>query len=547
MANIDNSNTIKKEVFRSSMIYSVVLLLGMACLMGLLLFKSEKIRVNQVIKLHNESTNHIIAGHFNEMSHIVTSLSETNYVRNASLDQKIDKKKLLNYYQNIQNSNSKITHLYSAYANNLLLINDGPLPEGFKPTNQAWFTYAVEKAPNISIGLPYQDAITNDWLISTGKAFTDANNQFGVVAIDSSLKTVTELLATKTILYNSSVSFITDLDGNIIAHPNVTKITTTLKCAHNHLEWKNKDKGNINYKEGNINKTAYYSKINGTGWLLFTEVAHSEIIQPIVIQVMIHIALLATIALTATFIYSSWLSLVISSPLIRLKKHVQHITRGLTPPENRITFPDNEVGVIAKEVIHLTQEALYQRNLQLQQANQEIDSINNRLAEKNQALCALAERDQLTGLYNRRKLNDVLQKEQNRLKRYKTPFCIIMLDIDHFKHINDNYGHHAGDQVLKRLSNTLTTHLRNTDILGRWGGEEFLLICPQMTLTNAKQLAEKLRKLTAELVFTSEQQVTVSLGVTEFRSNDSISSVLTRVDSCLYQAKNGGRNQYVAG
>ena len=151
--------------------------------------------------------------------------------------------------------------------------------------------------------------------------------------------------------------------------------------------------------------------------------------------------------------------------------------------------------------------------------------------------------DQLTGLHNRARFQVLLEHEMHRAQRYQSPMALIMFDLDYFKQVNDDHGHNAGDHVLRVIADTIAGQIRDSDILGRWGGEEFMLFLPETFLTGATELAERIRKEVARARFDTVDRVTVSLGVTELGYDDTLSAVVDRVDRALYRAKNGGRNR----
>lgn len=161
----------------------------------------------------------------------------------------------------------------------------------------------------------------------------------------------------------------------------------------------------------------------------------------------------------------------------------------------------------------------------------------NKLLEKQ------ATTDALTGMYNRMKFDKSLTIEIARAIRYNSPLSLIIFDIDHFKKINDTYGHSAGDNVLKRLAKLIETNIRETDILARWGGEEFVILTPGLILAETLKLAEKLRRKVEEFEFEKPQKITVSFGVSVFRNGDSSTVLLNRADDALYRVKRSGRNQ----
>lgn len=187
-----------------------------------------------------------------------------------------------------------------------------------------------------------------------------------------------------------------------------------------------------------------------------------------------------------------------------------------------------------------TEEALQKANQQLEKQIREIEALQASLRE--QAL-----RDPLTQLYNRRFLNETLEHEFHRAKRLSQPLSIILFDIDHFKSINDTYGHTLGDNYLVLLSNSLQLHTRKSDIVCRYGGEEFLLLLPETNASAAAQLAEKLRRLFADLfqVFEgNEIKTTISSGVASYPEHGTNQSeLINKADQALYVSKHRGRNQ----
>ncbi len=150
--------------------------------------------------------------------------------------------------------------------------------------------------------------------------------------------------------------------------------------------------------------------------------------------------------------------------------------------------------------------------------------------------------DGLTQLFNRRKLDEVILSEIDRFDRYKQPFSVVLLDLDNFKNINDTYGHKIGDLVLVKLANMLNMINRKTDIAGRWGGEEFMIICPNTHVAGAMKLAEKLRKAIEAENFPTVGNITSSFGVTQCYEGDTDDDIFLRTDNALYQAKEAGRN-----
>ncbi|WP_018649555.1 MULTISPECIES: sensor domain-containing diguanylate cyclase [unclassified Thioalkalivibrio] len=158
----------------------------------------------------------------------------------------------------------------------------------------------------------------------------------------------------------------------------------------------------------------------------------------------------------------------------------------------------------------------------------------------------VAHTDWLTGVANRLSLGNTLEAEIERSQRYGRPLSLIMFDLDHFKAVNDRYGHDAGDEVLKALAKTVSAELRDADTLGRWGGEEFIILVPETRLVGATAMAEKLRQAVAAMSVPGVPGVTASFGVAERASGDSAKLLARRADEAMYQAKRAGRDRVVA-
>jgi diguanylate cyclase (GGDEF)-like protein len=154
-----------------------------------------------------------------------------------------------------------------------------------------------------------------------------------------------------------------------------------------------------------------------------------------------------------------------------------------------------------------------------------------------------AHEDYLTGLSNRRKSTEVIASEIGRCQRYGGTFTVILMDIDRFKEVNDTYGHEMGDRLLKETADLLRRMVRDSDSVGRWGGEEFLVVCPQTSLAGASALAEKLRRAYADAEFSGAIRRSASFGVTCYRSGDTVDGLVRRADRALYTAKEAGRNR----
>ncbi len=239
----------------------------------------------------------------------------------------------------------------------------------------------------------------------------------------------------------------------------------------------------------------------------------------------------------------------------RLQRIVQKIMNSISIKEKQKIL-DKWIAVEYKEkidyifiielivfFIFLLAIALYW-NRKIAYANKILQESQREIAQTNRKLKKIADTDKLTQLYNRSKIDIILQEELeiNRIKRQNFGLCL--LDIDFFKKINDTYGHQVGDEVLIRLANSLTICIRGLDCVGRWGGEEFMIIFPKISEAGLEKVAEKIRQQIKELTFDGfpDIVITASMGITMSRFNDTVSSIVKRADDALYRAKHSGRD-----
>jgi diguanylate cyclase (GGDEF)-like protein len=190
-----------------------------------------------------------------------------------------------------------------------------------------------------------------------------------------------------------------------------------------------------------------------------------------------------------------------------------------------------------------------QRHL-IEQQNTELTLQKKMLEEANEKLTHLVAYDSLTGLFNRREFEKIVSKTLLEMKRYQSNFCIMIVDIDHFKYINDQYGHPVGDELLKAFSLILKDQLRDIDIVARWGGEEFIIMLHNTPGQDGVPVAERIRSAIENnkfLIDGHEIRITASFGISEllYSDTDWLNTAYKKADKALYIAKNNGRNQCV--
>lgn len=197
--------------------------------------------------------------------------------------------------------------------------------------------------------------------------------------------------------------------------------------------------------------------------------------------------------------------------------------------------------------LHQANQTLGSQADELKQLNTALETENKLREALTEELHLIATTDVLTGLHTRRHILELGKHEEKRWQRHQGHLSLVLIDIDHFKKVNDTHGHAAGDEVLKKFATVCRRMFRQTDCIGRFGGEEFLVILPETGLDEACAIAERLRCQTKEETMAlpnAETRITVSIGATELLNSDSsLEQAISRADMALYRAKNTGRNR----
>lgn len=282
-------------------------------------------------------------------------------------------------------------------------------------------------------------------------------------------------------------------------------------------------------------------KIPETGWQLFVMAPLKNVYGPIlaetkqITQVGFVFLGMAAAFYVLFFVYLKQSSKVLAA---RITKPINQITRAI------MSYDSDEKTPTVHKPVNITElDNLLSMNLKIQQAKTRYQKINKEMEIKNEQLRTLAITDQLTQLYNRLKLDEVLRYEVARAQRDNTPLSVAIIDIDKFKTVNDTFGHQVGDKVLINVSQIMLQNIRSTDILGRWGGEEFMLILPNTSHNNAYSHVNQLRKVIERANFSPVKQVTISVGLASCTQYNGETLLVELADSALYEAKENGRNR----
>ncbi|HYD61475.1 MAG TPA: biofilm regulation diguanylate cyclase SiaD [Noviherbaspirillum sp.] len=221
--------------------------------------------------------------------------------------------------------------------------------------------------------------------------------------------------------------------------------------------------------------------------------------------------------------------------------------RGLLHQIDRITRISDRYQSISQDEKQAIAGRYHKQLRQLEKIARISDRYQSMMRDLNEALKEASTKDALTGIGNRRMLMESLKAETARAERLERPLTVVLADVDRFKSVNDAYGHEAGDKVLVRIANAIRSNVRDYDLCGRWGGEEFMVIMPEIGAKEGTAVVERMRQAIAGIeMMAADQalQLSASFGVAERKPGEHISETINRADAALFEAKRNGRNRY---
>ena len=345
--------------------------------------------------------------------------------------------------------------------------------------------------------------------------------------------------------------------GEILYHPDMR---TWLDGVHKITEL---GLGDMNIKQDSDNSIRFVKLDNGKSYLINRTFNPTYDLGLIALQPKTEIdAMVSSVqhvsriilysSIIAILLVSLWQILIVCKPLNNLIDHITQITEGnLNIGEFKAKSSQDEIGRLAKvfNQMHATiKRQIEELNEHRELLEKEVKERTYELEQANKKLDLISRTDELTQLPNRRDMHKTIEKEVERANRFKKAFSIIFIDIDHFKDVNDTYGHAAGDAVLKSVASTLRSLLRKYDVLARYGGEEFLTLLPETELKDAAHVAERFRKqIENQTIFFGGQEikVTITLGVAQFDSSQGAEKCIQLADKALYEGKEHGRNKVI--
>lgn len=300
-------------------------------------------------------------------------LNENKEIRDAMALDEEARQRILDSYRAFSKANKNITYIYSGYESGLMLINDYTPPQGFDPTTRPWYRAAMAIKPETSIGLPYQEIKSKEWLVSTSRALKQSGGGYGgVVAVDCSIDKVVHLLAQHD-EYKTEFSFVVDRSGKIIMHPDQSFLGKSIPDITKAFQ--PNSQGDFTYRLDNVEDVAHYSRSAATGWTVVTVVEKREILRPIITQVLFLIGLTGVIAVFLGLVQSNLLSRRLSRPLVELGKKIKATIAGDEPEVDEYVYPNNEIGSMAWEIGQLAKKELNAKARELQESEETYKTI----------------------------------------------------------------------------------------------------------------------------------------------------------------------------
>lgn len=397
-----------------------------------------------------------------------------------------------------------------------------------------------EESPVIMITVPIRD-IDNNWTGSLAAAVP-------MTLLPQKLSSIK--------LGKESYAWLVDAEGLVVSHP-ITEFIMANKISTEEsvnfpgfneivkqTKVQNSGYGRYMDKVLDESKVVTFSKLDYLpGWILFVTTEESEIFAELY-EILFNVLIISLLLMAVFLIFISQLSDKVTKPIIQLTKEIKAVVNSKREYFEGVDSND-EIGQLSKAFqSSFNKIRLHTVHLEkmVNQRTEEISSKNALLNEQNIKLEELVSKDPLTHLYNRRAFMSLLDKELSRAKRHSSTTTLAILDIDHFKKVNDTFGHNIGDEVLCRFASELVNNMRLEDLICRWGGEEFVVLLWGTTADDAFSSMNQIRENISNVEFDTVGKVTFSTGMATMEKAEDFKSWLHRADEALYKAKESGRN-----
>ena len=457
-----------------------------------------------------------VADTYNEEHEGLTSL-------NFQVDNKYRLKHMFYHMQDIAEKKKSIKFIAFGSSDKQMIFDnlaeDQNLSSDFDPTTRPWYIGALNSKGNY-LSKVFIHVGTGNPIVTLSKKIELDGEIMGVLVAMIDLSHIENKIS-KFKIENTGSFFIVDRNNKILVDGGDNK---KIFDYISKMDLFSRDHFKIIKKTPMGKKLYHIKKIKDLDIILIGSVDEKDI-NNIVLRLRFYIIGIVILTIVFILIVLSVLSKNFDSSLKQLSCVIDSISQGN----------------YSKNIDKLT-EIIDEKN-ELSFINSAIKKMNYEVIKRENNLKYISETDPLTGCYNRRAIIDLIEKEIEQSKNFNLNFSLIMFDLDKFKKINDTFGHLFGDTVLKDISKAISSNIKATDIFGRYGGEEFLILLPNTKLREGVIIAERLRMTIEKMTWKYDTVITVSMGVVKNLPNDTLDLVLGRVDNLLYRAKKNGRNR----
>lgn len=620
-----HKKTIRREFFVTGLISTLIIAAVFITFISLSVYYLSLQNAQEKLKSGNQHLTTYTEGVLESLVMSTKMNAVSTLVSNFHKGDLEAEKQILTMFANTTEANPNIKFCYAGYEDATLLINGYEPPIGYDPRTRPWYTSAVKSYPAYSVGIPYQEIKSNEWLISISVALTDSSGHLnGVMTVDCTLEYVIDMMEKDT-NFDTQSNYVIDSESKVFVHRNRNYVNTKIDSIVPGLSKLFVDNaGVIKYDLNGKKRIAYYQKMALSDWVVVSAIDESEILNPIIFKLSVIVPALIVLAILLGMVQVLIYERSFVKPIVTLRDRIAEITTGKSISNMTNQFSNLELSEISKRIEDMAETALRKKSDELAlildatsdailvldlsgkiiHANDKyndlletllsahvpenhhrvnLSSLNETLetllmdhgkcieqyacpvmdqgvvrgrlwryrditdkVKAEEDLKRLATTDSLTELWNRRYFLEKGTLEIEMVKRTGLPLSLLFIDIDHFKQVNDTYGHAVGDEALKHMASILKKFVRSTDLVSRFGGEEFCLLTPNTSIEAAFQLAEKLRGYFDDhSIFVLDHMLhyTISIGVSSYVANETgIDGLLAAADKACYEAKNNGRN-----
>lgn len=356
--------SMKREIFILTIELSLILLLIFGLFYSIKLNDIYLAKAYNTLQLKNISSTQTITSFFKGISDNINFLANHQSIIDAYYN-KQSEKIALELFNVIQKNNRYISYIYAGYKNNRLLINDYEPPKGFDLTKRPWYLAAKEKAYQLSIGLPYREIKTNEWLISQSIAIKGRNGEFiGVIAIDCNIDNLYNIFK-ENLMYKTQRTFIIDGSGKILIHPNEKYINGIYHYVIDKIKG---DSGFIKYKieDENRDVVAFFNKINFTDWYMISAVDKKEIFRPIKLNIFINIIIIIILSILVSMVFNILINQRFVSPILQMKQRISNIIEGREIENKPFKNINQEILDLITNIEQITDKSFKKKNIELQ-------------------------------------------------------------------------------------------------------------------------------------------------------------------------------------